>query len=167
MLTPLKPKTFPLLIPASKCSPWSLMGPICSTCVHSQIHLHHMCTIYSQSVHPFDHISQGFELLTPLNPLLKCRRGVSWCELFLSYVHSQINSQTCTKFGANRSIRLPAFPDLNVWPSKTPRNAPCDIEGRIVFNYVHSQTNPQTCTKFVPIGRAVWQLPQTFEFVTP
>ena len=64
MLTPLKPKTFPLLNPASKCSPWCLMGPICSTCVHSQIHLHYMCTIYSQSVQPFDHISQAFELLT-------------------------------------------------------------------------------------------------------
>ena len=65
MLTPLKPKTFPLLNPASKCSPWCLMGPICSTCVHSQIHLHYMCNIYSQSVQPFDHISQAFELLTP------------------------------------------------------------------------------------------------------
>ena len=29
-----------------------------------------------------------------------------------------------------------------------PRNAPCGIEGRIVFSYVLSQTTPQTCTKF-------------------
>ena len=78
----------------------------------------------------------------------KLRRGLSWGELFLAYVHSQMNPQTCTEFGANRSIRLAAFPDINLWPPKTPRNAPCDIEGRIVFSYVHSQTNPQKCTKF-------------------
>ena len=59
MLTPLKPKTFPLL------NPWCLIGPICSTCVHSQIHLHYMCKLYSQSVQIFDHISQAFQLLTP------------------------------------------------------------------------------------------------------
>ena len=59
-----------------------------------------------------------------------------------------MNPQTCTEFGANRSIRLAAFPDFNLWPPKTPRNAPCGIEGRILFRYVHSQMNPQTCTKF-------------------
>ena len=92
------------------------------------------------------------------------RRGLSWGELFLANVHSQMNPQTCTEFGANRPIRLAAFPDLNLWPPKTPSG----IEGRIVFSYVHSQTNPQTCTKFVvPISPVVWQLPKTFEFVTP
>ena len=122
------------------------MGPICSTCVHSQIHLHYMCKIYSQSVQPFDHISQAFELLTPVN-LPQCRRAVSWDNFFLAYVHSQMNPQTCTEFSANRSIRLAAFPDLNLWSPETPRNAPCGIEGWIVFSYVHSQTNLQTCTK--------------------
>ena len=109
------------------------MGPICSTCVHSQIHLHYMCKMYSQSVQPFDHISQAFELLTPQSPP-KCRRGISWGQLFLAYVHFQMNPQTCTAFGANRSIRLASFPDLNLWPPKTPRNTPCGIEGRIVFS---------------------------------
>ena len=65
MLTPFKPKIVPLLNPASKCSPWCIMGRICSTCVHFQIHLHYICKMYSQSVQPFDHISQAFELLTP------------------------------------------------------------------------------------------------------
>ena len=41
--------------------------------------------------------------------------------------------QTCIEFGANRSICLAVFPDLNLWPPKTPRNAPCGIEGRILF----------------------------------
>ena len=49
-------------------------------------------------------------------------------------VHSQMNPQTCTEYGANRSIRLAAFSDFNLWPPKTPRNAPYDIEGRIVFS---------------------------------
>ena len=71
--------------------------------------------------------------------------GIVWRIVF-SHVHSQMNPQTWTEFGANRSIRLAAFPDLNLWPPKTPRNAP--FEGRIVFSYVHSQTNPQTSTIF-------------------
>ena len=63
ILTPLNPQKLPLLNPTSKCSPWCLMGPICSTCVHYQIHMHYMCKIDSQSVQPFDHISQSFEWL--------------------------------------------------------------------------------------------------------
>ena len=60
-------------------------------------------------------------------------------------VHSQMNPQTCTKFGANRSSRLAAFPYFNLRPPKTTRNAPWGIEGRILFSlYVHSQTNPHT-----------------------
>ena len=48
ILTLIKPKQLRLLNPASKCSPWCLMGPICSTSVHSQIHLHYMCKMYSR-----------------------------------------------------------------------------------------------------------------------
>ena len=141
---PLKPKTFPIVNPTSKCF------PDVSTCVHSQKHLHYMCNIYSQSVKPFDHISTVFDLFTPNPPPHQCRRVVSWGELFLAYVHSQMKPQTYTEFGANRSIRLAAFPDLNLWPPgpKKKTKCPCGIEGRIVFSYVHSQTNPQTCTKF-------------------
>ena len=40
--------------------------------------------------------------------------GVCRGELYLAYVHSQTNPQTCTKFGANRSSRLTASPDLNL-----------------------------------------------------
>ena len=52
------------------------------------------------------------------------------------------------QFGANRSIRLAAFPDFNLWPLTPPPKCPCDIEERIVFSYVNSQTNPQAGTKF-------------------
>ena len=56
------------------------------------------------------------------------------CDLYLTYVHSQINSQTWTKVGANRSSCLAAFPDLNLWHHKPPWNAPWGIEGRIIFS---------------------------------
>ena len=110
--------------------------------------------LYVQNVFPigpavWPHFT-GFWIVDPLNPPPppKCRRGVSWGELFLAYVHSRMNPQTCSEFCANRSIRLATFPDLSLWPPKPPPpNAPCAIERRIVFSYVHSQTNPQTCTK--------------------
>ena len=141
MLTPLKPKTFPMLNPASKCSLWCIMGPLCSTCVHSQIHLHYMCKMYSQLVQPFDHISQAFELLNPKTPQNAGRLGFSLCPF--PDESADVNQSWCQSvhpFGS--------FPRLKFVTTKTPRNAPYGIEGRIVFSYVHSQTNPQTCTKF-------------------
>ena len=119
------------------------MGPICSTCVHSEIHLHYMFKIYSQSVQSFDHISHFFLIVDPLNPP-KCRRGVSWGELYLAYVHSQTNPQTCTKCGANRSSRLTASQDLNVWPPKTPK-CPLVSRGAICLSYINSQMNMHVC----------------------
>ncbi len=54
---------------------------------------------------------------------------------FLAYVHSQMNLQMFTKFGANRSSRLVDFPDFCILrPPKTPHNAPWNIEGLIVFS---------------------------------
>ena len=145
----LKPKTFPLLNPASKCSP---------SVVSQWANLFNMCpfpdspALYLQNVFPigpavWPHFP-GFLIVDPLKPPKIPPWGIVGRIVFLAYVHSQMNPQTCTNFGANRSIRLEAFPYLNLWPPITHRNAPCGIEGRIVFSYVHSQTNPQTCTKF-------------------
>ena len=52
------------------------------------------------------------DLITPPPPGMP--PGVCRGELYLAYVHSQTNPQTCTKVGANRSSRLTASPDLNV-----------------------------------------------------
>ena len=38
----------------------------------------------------------GFWIVDPPNPPPQCSRGVSWGELFLAYVHSQMNPQTCS-----------------------------------------------------------------------
>ncbi len=128
-------------------------GSICSTCVFFSP-FPDSSALYVQNLFPigpvvWPHFPVFFNYWLPKNP--KFRRGVSWGELFLAYVHSQMNPQTCTKIGSKRSSRVADFPDLNLWPPKTLRNAPCDIEGRVVFSYVHSQTNPQIwrhCTKF-------------------
>ena len=52
----------------------------------------------------------------------------------------RISCQSVHPFGS--------FPRLKCVTPKPLRNAPCGIEGRIVYSYVHSQTNPQACTKF-------------------
>ena len=119
------------------------MGPIFSMCVYSQIRLHYIyicAKCIPKSVQPFD-----FWIVDPLNPpppnTAVGYRGANCFRLCPFPDEStdvyRIWSQLVHPFGS-----------LNVWPPKTPRNAPCGIEGRIVFSYVHSQTDPQTCTNF-------------------
>ena len=51
-----------------------------------------MCKMYPQSVQPFDHISQSFEMVTRKTP--KMPPVVLRGDLYLTYVHSQMNPQT-------------------------------------------------------------------------
>ena len=60
--------------------------------------------------------------------------GVLWGDLYLAYVHSQMNPQTWTKVGANRSRRLTASPDFWICDPLKPPKTPWGIEGRIVFS---------------------------------
>ena len=129
-------------------------------------------------------LPQTFEIVTPTPPP-QMPPGVLRDDLYLAYVHSQMNPQTWTKVGANRTAsqyfwivnplnpppsnkKCPPcvsrgnlfgvypFPDesahvchiwcqsaqpfdsfnrpLNLWPPKTHKNVPWDIEGRIVFS---------------------------------
>ena len=124
------------------------MGPICSTFVHSQIHLHYMCKIDSQSIQPFDHNFPVFWIVDPIKPPTMPPWGIVGLIVW-AYVHSQMNPQTCTKFGANRSSRLTASQYFWMWPPNPPppRHAPWGI-GWLVFSLdAHSQMNPQTWTK--------------------
>ena len=125
---------------------WCIMGPICSTCVHSQIHLHCVQNLFPIGPAVWPHFP-GFWIVDPLKPTRMPPWGIVGRIVF-SPCPFPDESTDVYRIWCNRSIRLAAFPDLNLWPPKTPRNAPCGIEGRIVFSYVHSQTNPQTCTKF-------------------
>ena len=136
--------------------------------------------------------SQDLWICDPLKP-----PGVLRGELYLAYAHSQTNPPTCTNFGANRCSRLTASQDFWICDPPTPPNAPWGIEGRLGFSRLFNVwplNPPPPHPKFPlslegqfilriyisiprwicrcvpnlgPIGPAVWQLPQTFEFVTP
>ena len=107
----------------------------------------HVCQIWCQSVQPFDSFRRLLNLWPPKTTPPEMPPGVLRGELYLAYVNSQTNLQTCTKFGANRSSRLTASQDLNLWPPKSPEMPPGVVRGDLCFAYVHSQMNPQTWTK--------------------
>ena len=84
----------------------------------------HVYQIWCQSVQPF-HIFRWLFNLWLLTPPPK----ISWGKLYLAYVHSQTNPQTCTKFGANRSSRLTASPDFLICdPLKPPEMPLCVLK---------------------------------------
>ena len=76
--------------------------------------------------------------------------GVLRVDLYLAYAHSQMNPQTWTKVGANRSSRLTASPDFWMFDPITPPppSAPIVALRAICLAYIHSQMNLHMCTKF-------------------
>ena len=90
-----------------------------------------------------------FECVTPNPPDMPpvVLRG----DLYLAYAHSQMNPQTWTKVGANRSSRLTASPDFWMFDPLTPPPPPkCPLVSlrAICLAYIHSQMNLHMCTKF-------------------
>ncbi len=77
-------------------------------------------------------------------------------ELYLAYAHSQTNPQTSTKCGANRSSRLTASQNLDLWPHTTPRNAPCVLR----FIYPFPDESAHVCQIWYqsvqPFGSFSW-----------
>ena len=103
-----------------------------------------VCQIWGQSVQPFDSFPRLLNLWHPLPPPSEMPPGVLRGDLYLAYVHSQMNPQTWTKVGANRT----ASPDfLIVLPLKPP-SAPLVYRGAIFLAYIHSQMNLHMCAKF-------------------
>ena len=90
------------------------------------------------------HLPLTFEFVTPTPPPPQMLRG----KLYLAYVHSQTNPQTCTKFGANRSSRLTASPDFLICDPLKPPKCPSVSWGSICLAYIHSQINLHMCAKF-------------------
>ncbi len=82
-------------------APLVSLGAICLAYIHSQMNLQ----IWCQSDQPFES-SPDFLICDPL--ITTASPPMSRGELYLAYVQSQTNPQTCTKFGANRSSRLTA-----------------------------------------------------------
>ena len=89
-----------------------------------------------------------FWIVDPIKPP-KMPPCVSWGELCLAYVHSQMNPQRCTKFGANRSSLLTASQDFWMCDPLTPPpwHAPGLLRGDLYLAYTHSEMNPQMWTK--------------------
>ena len=102
---------------------------------------------WCQSVQPFDSFP-NFWMCDPLTPDMP--PGVLRGDLYLAYAHSQMNPQTWTKVGANRSSCLTASPDF-CWmfdPLTPPPKCSLVSLRAICLAYIHSQMNLHMCTKF-------------------
>ena len=75
-----------------------------------------------------------------------------------AHVHSQVNPQTWTKVGANRSSCLTASPDFLIFdPLKTPKCPPPScLEGQFVWRISFPRRICTCVPNLVPIGPAVW-----------
>ena len=146
------------------------MGPICPTFVHSQIHLHYMCKIDSQSVQPFDHNFPAFWIVDPIKAPTMPPWGIVGLIVWAS-VHSQMNPQTCTTFGANRSSRLTASPAVWMCDILTPPPLPTCPLGYWGVTCIEPMPIPRWIRRrepnVVPIGPAVWQLPKLLNVWPP
>ena len=84
-----------------------------------------VCQIWCQSVHPFDSFPKLLNLWHPTPPS-EMPPGVLRGGLYLAYVHSQMNPQTWTKVGANRT----ASPDVWIVDSLNPPLPKCPLVSR-------------------------------------
>ena len=120
--------------------------------------------IWCQSVQPFDSFPRLLNVWPP-NP--RHAPGVLRGDLYLAYAHSQMNPQTWTKVGANRSSRLTASPDFWMFDHLEPPSAPLCLSWQFVWRISIPRWICTCVPNLMPIGPAVWHLPLTFEFVTP
>ena len=104
--------------------------------------------IWCQSVQPFDSFPRLLNVWPPNPPPPDMPPGVLRGDLYLAYAHSQMNPQTWTKVGANRSSRLTASPDFWMFDSLKPPKCPLVSLRAICLVYIHSQINLHMCTKF-------------------
>ena len=121
------PKTFECLTltppPPPKCPPCVSRGNLFGVYIRSQVDLQ-MCVTFGANRSSRLTASPDFWICDTLT-LPEMPPGVLRGDLYLAYVHSQMNPQTWTKGGANRT----AFADLNCWPPKPPKCAPCVSRG--------------------------------------
>ena len=72
--------------------------------------------------------------------------------IVLAYVHSQMNPQACTKFGANWSTRLGVIPDFLISDplNPPPPNPPWVTRADFYLAHYHLEMNLHVCAKFGP-----------------
>ena len=157
----------PIKLP--KMLPWGIVGRIVFSLCPFPDESTEVYQIWCQSVQPFDSFPRLLNLLPPNPPPPRHAPGVLRGDLYLAYAHSQMNPQTWTKVGANRSSRLTAFPDLWMFdPLKhpPPQVPPC-VSRRNLFGVYPIPDESHMCTKFGANRTSRLNLPLTFEFVTP
>ena len=96
---------------------------------------------------PFDSFPKLLNWWPPTPPP-QMPPGVLRGDLYLAYVHSQINPQTWTKDGANRSRLLTVSQTFECLTPKTPPSTPLVSWGAICLAYIHFQMDLQMCVKF-------------------
>ena len=125
--------------------------------------------LYVQNVFPIGPADwpnlPGFSIVYPLKPP-KCSRGVSWGELFWAYTVCPFPDESTDVYRIWCQSVHP-FGHLNLWPLKPPEMPPVVLMGELYLAMFIPRRFRRHVPNLVPIGRAVWQLPQTFEFVTP
>ena len=132
--------------------PWCFMGPICSTRVHSEIHLHYMCKIYSQSVQLFDHISQFLNCWPPKNPKMPPWGTVG--RIVFSLCPFPDESADVNKSWCQSVQPFDSFPILlNVWPPKTPKCPPCVSRGNLFGVYPFPDEYAHVCQIWCQSGQ--------------
>ena len=145
------------------------MGPICSTCVHSEIHLHYY---YVQTLFPigpavWPHFSM-FWVVDPLKPP-EMPPGY-WGANCIWPIPFTGESADVYQIGCQSVKPFDSFPKhLNMWPpTPPPPKCPWGIVERIVFSLcLFPDESADGYEHLVPIVAAVWQLTQSFELVTP
>ena len=101
-----------------------------------------VCQIWCQSVHPFDCFPRLLNLWHP-NPPPVMPPGVLRGDLYLAYVHYQMNPQTWIKVGANRTASKYFW---NVDPPRTPKcPPPCVSKGNLFGVYPFPYELPHVC----------------------
>ena len=140
----------------SKCSPWCLMGPICSSCVHSKIHLHYACGQNLFPIVPAVWHFPVFWIVDPLTPPPQCCHIVG--RIVFSLCPFPDESADVYQIWCQSVQQFDSFPrHLNLWPPKTPRNAPWDIQGRLLISVCpfpdeSADVNQSWCQSLQPIA---------------
>ena len=176
---PTSPSTVPaggqplLLVPSPRprgksLSEWvsGIVGLIVWAYVHSQMNPQ-TCTKFGANRSSRLTASQDFWMWDHLTPLPDMPPGVLRGDLYLAYVHSQMNLQMWTKVGANWSSRLTASHDFWMFDPLKPPECPLCLSWQFILRISIPRWICTCVPNLMPIGPAVWYLPLTFEFVTP
>ena len=134
IVDPIKPPKMP---------PWGIVGRIVFSLCPFPDESTEVYQIWCQSVQPFDSFPRLFNLWPPNPPPPDVPPGVLRGDLYLAYAHSQMNPQTRTKVGANRSSRLTAYPDLWMFNPLKPQVPPCVSRGNLfgVYPFPYESTH--------------------------